>query len=262
MPATTLPILGPVRRTEHSNRGAKRAREARGDLRVLSGPLDDIVRVVEDSGLAWVVVCGLEEGIAGVFLDCPGRDLILINGADSPARQRFTVAHELGHLRMGHGTVVDQPSAFTGYQHDPIEVSANAFAAEFLMPRLDVAAWGDDVLRLTLDHVVTCAAHYGVSAPAARYALAGAGVEDDGERLRRIDDEIAAEAHFERSEALGLSAVVDVLSQRELPRIPRGLQGSAIGDLLAGLIDARGLADRLGQPAEDVEAMLASVGLG
>lgn len=250
-----------MRRSEHSNRGAKRAREARADLGARPGPLDDIVRVVEDSGLAWVVVCELGELVAGVYLASAGRDLILVNGADAVVRQRFTVAHEFGHLRMDHGTIVDKPAVFSGYQYDPIEVSANAFAAEFLMPRVDVAAWGSGVSRLTLDDVVTCAAHYGVSTLAARFALAGAGVEADAGRFAQLDEEIAAEAHFERWDALGLSGVEDTLALQELPRIPSGLRGSVIGDLLAGRIDTAGLADRLGRPVDDVRSMLADVGL-
>lgn len=67
-----------------------------------------------------------------------GRIIILINrGAErervSVYRQRFSLAHELGHVALRH-----PPLAFLGDSvvRDPIhEIEANAFAAELLMPK-------------------------------------------------------------------------------------------------------------------------------
>ncbi len=53
------------------------------------------------------------------------------------ARQRFSVAHELGHLHMGH---VHGKSSIDLNSGDYDEVEANAFAAELLMPRTFLAA--------------------------------------------------------------------------------------------------------------------------
>lgn len=60
-------------------------------------------------------------------------DIIIIayNDKQHPHRQRFTVAHEIGHLIIGH--------THKGNDYDPDskdihEVEANAFAAELLMP--------------------------------------------------------------------------------------------------------------------------------
>ena len=72
----------------------------------------------------------------------PGLPLLLVNGRQALSRQRFTLAHEFGHHRMGHATVVDEQAAISGkLTHDRNEVCANAFAAEFLLPRDAVAAW-------------------------------------------------------------------------------------------------------------------------
>ncbi|TSC76473.1 MAG: hypothetical protein G01um101431_606 [Parcubacteria group bacterium Gr01-1014_31] len=46
-------------------------------------------------------------------------------------RQRFTVAHEIGHFMMGH-TTGDSPFDLTSQK--PEEIEANQFAAELLMP--------------------------------------------------------------------------------------------------------------------------------
>lgn len=51
-------------------------------------------------------------------------------------RQRFTVAHELGHFCLGHGPRPRQDnSGYSLNNFDPIERDANVFAAALIMPR-------------------------------------------------------------------------------------------------------------------------------
>ncbi len=165
--------------------GAKRAREARADLGYTrEGPLNDVVKAVEERGGAHVVVLDLPGGVAGAYVardDCP---LLFVNGHQALSRQRFTLAHEFGHHRMGHASVVDEQEAISGHLHDPSEVRANAFAAEFLMPRDAVKAWGREHVdsAVSLELVVLLAWKYGVSAQVARYGLQNAGVLTDTRR--------------------------------------------------------------------------------
>lgn len=51
---------------------------------------------------------------------------------DAPVRQRFTLAHELGHLLLHGEGVAFRDDTFSG---GPREVEANVFAAHLLMPR-------------------------------------------------------------------------------------------------------------------------------
>lgn len=73
------------------------------------------------------------------------RPVILFNQDKPPARIRFTVAHELGHLVLGHvapgqrTTVNREPTP----ADDPIETVANQFAARLLAPAC--VLWGLDV---------------------------------------------------------------------------------------------------------------------
>jgi Zn-dependent peptidase ImmA (M78 family) len=249
-----------------SNTGAKRGREARADLGLTrDGPLDDLLTTDEEAG-AHVVVLDLPEGVAGAYIakaDCP---LLFVNGDQWIARQRFTLAHEFGHFRMGHATVVDQQVAISGYLHDPNEVCANAFAAEFLMPKQAIAQWGEANVRSgqpTLEHVCLLAAEYGVSAQAARYALDTAEVLTSAKRKGQLDDEIKQELHIELFKQLGLEPLEDELAAASArrPRIPRALRDSALGDLLAGNIDVDGFAQRVGSQPALVEAMLAALSL-
>jgi Zn-dependent peptidase ImmA (M78 family) len=249
-----------------SNTGAKRGREARADLELGSdGPVSDLLTTIEAAG-AHVVVLDLPEGVAGAYIAKPDCPLLLVNGGQWIARQRFTLAHEFGHFRMGHETVVDRQVAISGYLHDPNEVCANAFAAEFLMPKTAIAQWGAENVRggqPTLEHVCLLAAEYGVSAQAARYALDTGGVLTDARRKHQLDDEIRDELHVDVFKQFGLEPLEDELAAASArrPRIPRALRDTALGDLLAGDIDVPGFAGRVNASAKEVDAMLAALGL-
>lgn len=72
-----------------------------------------------------------------------GRGLIGVNSFHSSTRQRFTIAHEIGHLLL-HGDEeihIDEKRNTFGRRDeissqatDPREIEANQFAAELLMP--------------------------------------------------------------------------------------------------------------------------------
>jgi Zn-dependent peptidase ImmA (M78 family) len=250
----------------YSNRGAKRAREARDGLACdLTGPIPDLMAVVEDPGGANVLVLDLVDGVAGAYIAKPELPLVFVNGKQALARQRFTLAHEFGHFRMGHSTVVDEHAVIGGVPRHPNEVAANAFAAEFLMPREGVKAWAAEHVhgQLTLEHIVVFANEYGVSAQAARYAFAGSGVLTDVRRAAQLDSEIAHELHVEVASYLGLEPLEDRLAEavRRLPRIPPALERSALGDLLIGAIDVDELAARAGRSGDEVRDALAELHL-
>ena len=83
---------------------------------------------------------------------------IEIPETDAVARQRFTVAHELGHSILRH-TV----------PHDKLEIEANAFAAELLLPREELRKAVNEYLAFQ-----QIAARFKASRPATLYALADA----------------------------------------------------------------------------------------
>jgi Zn-dependent peptidase ImmA (M78 family) len=76
-----------------------------------------------------------------------GGAIIGVNSVHSSNRQRFTIAHELGHLLLHRDELhIDEgfPFAFrdeiSSLAVDPGEIEANQFAAELLMPEAWVAA--------------------------------------------------------------------------------------------------------------------------
>jgi hypothetical protein len=162
---------------------------------------------------------------------------------------------------MGHSTVVDKQAMVGGLQRDPNEVAANAFAAEFLMPRDATQTWAAAQIQgpVTLEHVILFAHEYGVSPQAARYAFNTAGVLTDEARAAQLDGEIAENLHIELAAHLGLEPLEDRLAEavRRLPRIPPALERHALGELLIGAIDVDELAARAGRSADEVNDALA-----
>lgn len=88
----------------------------------------ECVSVIADSALD-------AENVSGEFNYQGWQPVIKYNPNDSVKRQRFTIAHELGHFMLKHGhTFRDNKKNFTLLNFDAREVAANKFATELLMP--------------------------------------------------------------------------------------------------------------------------------
>ena len=126
--------------------GEKAAQQTRRDLGTpLTQPLPDLLGLVEE-GLSLPVLIDRfkQPEVAGILLRRGDGDLFIAVNADesfgSP-RQRFTLAHEVGHVRMDHQPRVDMAVDIFEGSGDEQEVAANYFAAEFIAPRQAVLAW-------------------------------------------------------------------------------------------------------------------------
>jgi len=134
-----------------------------------------------------------EGDLSGFLFRREGDIVIGVNTHQAPVRQRFTIAHELGHLllhdtdelHVDRGFVVRLRSDISSLGLDEDEMEANRFAAELLMPtsmlREDLEGREID---LTDDETLRALARrYGVSAQALAIRLTGLGylatVEDN-----------------------------------------------------------------------------------
>src|SRR4051794_16261299 len=212
-----------------------------------------------------VVILDLPETLAGAYARRSTGPLIFLNGTHHVLRQRFTLAHELGHHWLDHPTTIDDLRMITGARRDPVEVQATLFAAELLAPRAAVRGWAAREVpgAVNLDDVVRLGAHFGVSGRAARIALERAGVLRDRGRVKALDGEIADGHHNERRRALGLAASDDSLVEAGayLPRLPEALAGTLMGALVTGELTVAQAAACTGREVGEVEAALGALGL-
>lgn len=109
------------------------ADECRRVWRLGSGPIKDVVHVLESFG---VVVARAEIGFVkmdGVSRWSPHDDrpyVLLAADKAGPIRNRFDAAHELGHLVLHRGVDAERYSS----NYHLIEAQAHRFASAFLMP--------------------------------------------------------------------------------------------------------------------------------
>jgi Zn-dependent peptidase ImmA (M78 family) len=118
---------------------------------------------------------------AGVLVRKDGRAAIGVNWTDPPVRQRFTVAHEIGHYELHNGeTYVDSGSYVVQYRDASSgsgtkneEREANQFAAALLMPATWVRrAYLDEPFDLAVDDSLRrLAEKFQVSTQAMSYRL-------------------------------------------------------------------------------------------
>jgi Zn-dependent peptidase ImmA (M78 family)/transcriptional regulator with XRE-family HTH domain len=91
------------------------------------GPIKSLMDYVERAGCIVVPLDCADVQIDGVSYRIPGLPpIIFLNSRAAPDRQRFSLAHELGHIVMHP---VPQPE---------MEEQANLFASALLMPKADV----------------------------------------------------------------------------------------------------------------------------
>jgi Zn-dependent peptidase ImmA (M78 family) len=112
----------------------KVAQATRHFLRLPRGPIKNIIKILEDAG---VLIIGLDvrtRMFSGAGMHAENPNYIIFVNKDMPAdRLRFTLAHELGHIIM-HRIV-----------RPMMELEADLFASEFLMPAREVAQYLSNV---------------------------------------------------------------------------------------------------------------------
>lgn len=150
----------------------------------ISQPAVDVNTIAQSIGLQ-IQYIAADDDISGCLVRRDGHAVIGINPTQHPNRQRFTIAHELGHyfLHKGRPYYVDRTPSFTinfrgSGLNGPEEREANAFAAELLMPEEFVLADIEArIYDLTDDNLLPdLAKRYEVSVPALTYRLANLGL--------------------------------------------------------------------------------------
>jgi Zn-dependent peptidase ImmA (M78 family) len=116
---------------------------ARLGIQTIPTPVEKIAKSLG----AQIRFSALDDELSGMIYIKANIPIIGVNSLHHPNRQRFTIAHELGHLELHREMItsavhVDKsfpvlmrdPKSATGT--DEVEIQANQFAAELLMPRI------------------------------------------------------------------------------------------------------------------------------
>jgi Zn-dependent peptidase ImmA (M78 family) len=101
-------------------------------------PVEEIARKLG----ATLVFEHFDADVSGALVRDARAVVIGVNAAHPRTRQRFTIAHEIGHLRLhqgrpmfvDHAVRIDRRDGTASRGVDVEEVAANRFAAEMLMP--------------------------------------------------------------------------------------------------------------------------------
>jgi len=154
------------------------AQALRAEWGLPNGPVKSVIGAIEDAGgmVAARVLAG--RGLDAVSQRPATGNPVFLAHAVAPAdRQRFTLAHEIGHVVMHRVPAAGQ------------EQQADQFASEFLMPARDIRAYFSG--RLDLARFLELKAVWGVSAAALAYRAHALGAVSDWQ-YRQLQIEMSA----------------------------------------------------------------------
>lgn len=147
---------------------------------VTPGPTP-IERLAKAEGIR-IEYAPLDDELSGLAHYRDGVPIIGVNALHAPTRQRFTIAHELAHVLLHRPLLeaavhVDRGSlrrdSVAAEGTDPVEIEANTFAAEVLMPEAEIKAalHGRSIDLEDDDAVGALAKQFKVSTAAMRFRL-------------------------------------------------------------------------------------------
>ncbi|MEU3529141.1 XRE family transcriptional regulator [Streptomyces sp. NPDC038707] len=130
-----------------------------------------------------VAATDLPDGLDGLSWDTGDFRLVLVGRTDVWTRQRFTLAHELGHILAGDATeeLLTEHVA-PSVDQDQAEIRANAFAAELLMPHEEVTQSATEIGSMDRGALLSLSWDYQVSPSAMATRLRTLGIISDSQR--------------------------------------------------------------------------------
>ena len=160
----------------------------------------DIVGAVLDLGIP-LLFRPLNNLLGAVVVFSGGRRGIIVTTKRDLHVQRFTLAHELGHILLGHDSRFDSTIELAGKNasnsRPAEEVAADTFASELLCPKsllLDVAkkkTWNRCALQQP-EHIYQLSLRLGISYQAACWSLVNTGVLKHAEATKLTEYPLAS----------------------------------------------------------------------
>lgn len=248
---------GLVRAIDQGNKwgdaAASSFQEAREPIINLSN--EELFDAVEAFFGADICVVPGAAGVDGVALTHKSSRVIALAASTQPARQRFTLGHELSHLIVDDDQAIflDEDVMDTNKSHS--EIRANAFSAAFLMPR-DILSnrFGNESSNRSDDVALHLAFDLGVTPTSLAYRLLNLGFIDQAQcsRLKRFTFEAAAKSSGD------LPGFAIAQSQSNSPRTPKRLIADTYQAFLNGWTTLKPFAKLIGSTVSELRESIGS----
>ncbi|MEY9935410.1 Zn-dependent peptidase ImmA (M78 family)/transcriptional regulator with XRE-family HTH domain [Catenulispora sp. GP43] len=246
-----------VAKGRYDEQGRVLAVQARARMQGAGDTVDTgtLATAIEDVFGADVTIVELGAGFDGLAACTPDVKLIVLATSRTPTRQRFTLAHELGHLLAGDDQEIHvDPDVYDRDRaREPSEMRANAFASEFLMPEARIrSAVGQAALTERSFAEMVC--EFGVSPSTLAYRLLKLRLIDAGscDRFKRTTSAEAA-----RLAGFGTRFAQHVV-EAAAPRVPRLLAQDCYSAYEAGAATLRPYANLLDRDVDELRHELES----
>jgi Zn-dependent peptidase ImmA (M78 family) len=129
------------------------------DLKIEKAPVD-VLDIARKCGLEYEEPGTFPDEVSGLIITYPDCTVVFVNKNHPQKRRRFTLAHEIYHYHvLGEKLVLEDTSmigrlganGITIAGRDPIEVEADAFAADILIPQTlmyNYIRWNDSAAHV------------------------------------------------------------------------------------------------------------------
>lgn len=236
--------------------GEQLAVDAREMIRTAGQTLtagQDLIPTLESVFHVDVAVIEMPGGLDGCAWQTDEQRLIIANKTTRWARQRFTLAHELGHI-----LACDAQELISETMHSAssrvTEMRANAFAGSFLVPEDEILPMVDE--PVTQSHFITLVNHFKVSPQSMAYRL---------KNLRKLDDESVRNWSAMTAESCAAASghpeiIAEESNKSDVDRLPPRLVAEHVRLFWDGQTSARPLASLLDVDPDFIIEKLRPVG--
>lgn len=200
-----------------------------------------------------VEVVRIPEATRSYSIEVVGRRIVVVPPHVNWFHQNFSIAHELGHFASGHLEPIEEAPVATG----AAEVSANAYAAELLLP--EQAMRSVDWSSMARADIASNLWRWGVSTDAVKRRLAALRIVpgDEVREVLNLTTQKALRRHWtEEDSSMWVDSITDRMDRANTRRFPTELIRAHMEAVAEGRLRPMYLAWILGTDAAGLESEL------
>lgn len=262
------PIIGRIQGGRHKDQGVNAARRERERLGLGDGPVGDVFDLIRSTGVLLFRHELRDSNLSGLtVVHERGGVSVMVNFVDDLYRQFFSAAHEYGHVLLDRGALQSDGCIvsykYTGEQL--VEMRANSFAGEFLLPTSALTRFESSRASMTRDDLILrIAREYRVNTQAVVVKMGDVGWLDSEAVNSFLQKPSVRVPKAEKVDPEIPNTLTERQKERRLHAIKRGMSGSfleAIRRALVGREISWGrAAELLDLDRQDSQSFMVSVG--